>query len=138
MVGHRPSSKRGRQTDDRGAVSEPGLVFDVHQAECPHQFHEEISLLVVQRRTAEAGDRLRAVDDSPLYRRLESFIAGYFDARGNPLQSPIPTFLLPSLAIRSAVEHFLQPARVIHHLNGRGALAAQRAFANGMARVALD
>ena len=70
MVGHRPSAERGRQTDDRGAVSEPGLVFDVHQAEGPHQFHEEIGLLVVQCRAAEAGDRLGAVYDTPVHRCL--------------------------------------------------------------------
>ncbi len=67
MVGHRPSAKRGRQTGDRGAVSEPGLVFYVHQAESLHKFHEEIGLLVVQCRAAETGDGLRAVYDSPVH-----------------------------------------------------------------------
>src|SRR5215510_3712726 len=107
MVGHRSSSKRGRQTDDRGAVSEPGLVFDIHQAEGPHEFHEEISLLVVQRRTAEASDRLRAIYDSPVHRCLKSFIAGLFYARGDPLERPIPRFFLPRRALRFAVEYLL-------------------------------
>src|SRR5262245_49995871 len=138
MVGHRPSTERGRQTDDRGAVSEPGLVFDIHQAEGPHQFHEEISLLIVQRRAAETGDCLGAVYHPPVYRRLESFIASFFDSRSDPLERPIPSLLLPRHAVRFAVEYFLQAPRVVHYLNPRRALAAQGAFANGMGRVALD
>src|SRR5262249_27378329 len=138
MVGHRSPAERGRQTDDRGAVSEPGLVFDIHQAEGPHEFHKEISLLVVQRRAAETGDGLRAVYYTPVYRRLESFIAGFFDSRSDPLQRPIPSFLLPRHAVRFAVEYFLQAPRVVHHLNARRSLAAQGAFTYGMARIALD
>ena len=96
MVGHRSPTERGRQTGDRGAVSEPGLVLDVHQAEGPHEFHEEIGLLVVQRRAAEAGDGLGAVYDSPVHRCLESFIARLFDSRGDPLECPVPAFFPPT------------------------------------------
>src|SRR5262245_44399756 len=138
MVSHRPSSKRGRQTDDRGAVSEPGLVFDVHQAEGPHEFHKEIGLFIVQRRTAETRDRLRAVYRLPIRRCFESLVAGFLDSRGDPLERPIPSFFLPRRALRFAVEHLLQAPRVVHHLNARRSLAAQSAFADGMARVALD
>ena len=74
----------------------------------------------------------------PSTRRLESFIARFFNSRGDPLQGPIPGFLLPRRAARRAVEHLLQAPRVVHHLNGRCALAAQGAFADRMARVALD
>src|SRR5262245_17881017 len=138
MVGHRPSAEGGRQTDDRGAVSEPGLVFEIHQAEGPHEFCEEISLFIVQRRTAQTGDRFRAVYDSPVYRRLEGFVAGFFDSRGDPFERPIPTFFLPRLSVRRAVENFLQAPRVVHHLNARRALAAQSAFAYRMTGIAFD
>src|SRR5262245_65329076 len=103
MVGHRSSSKRGRQTDDRGAVSEPGLVFDIHQAEGPHEFYEEISLLIVQRRAAETGDRFSAVYYTPVYQRLESFIAGFFDSVGDSLERSISSFFLPRHSVRFAV-----------------------------------
>src|ERR1700756_5195788 len=100
MVGHRPSAERGRQTDDRRAVSEPGPVFGVHQAEWPHEFYEEISLLVVERRAAETGNGLCPIYNPPVHGRLESSIAGFFYARGDPLQSPIPAFFLPRCAVR--------------------------------------
>jgi hypothetical protein len=40
MVGHGPPSERGPQTGDRGAMSKPGLVLDVSQAEQPGRLLE--------------------------------------------------------------------------------------------------
>src|SRR5262249_36278773 len=87
---------------------------------------------------AETGDRLRPVYHTPVHRCLESLIAGFFDSRSDPLERPIPRFFFPRIALRFAVEYLLQAPRVVHHLNARRSLAAQGAFTNGMARVALD
>src|SRR5262249_11523673 len=126
-------------TDDRGAVSEPGLVLDIHQADGPHKLYEEIRLLVVERRAAEAGDRHRAVDDATVLRRLlKGLVARLFDLRGDPLQRPVPALLLPLLASRRAVENFLQAPRVVHHLDAGGTLTAKRALADGMLGIAFD
>ena len=101
-------------------------------------FTRSVGFLVIERRAAEAGDRFGAVDRAPLDRGLESFIAGLFDPRGDPLERPVPAFFFPRRAVGFAVEHFLQAPRVVHHLDARRAFAAQSAFADRMAGVALD
>ena len=50
------SSERGPQTGDRGAVSYPGLVLDLHYPKRRHQLLDQVVLLVVERCPAEIGD----------------------------------------------------------------------------------
>src|SRR5215510_15052588 len=113
-------------------------MLDVHQAEGPHEFHQEVGLLVVQRRAAETGDGLRAVDGIAVHNRLEAGVARLFHPCSDPLQGPVPGLLLPRLAARSAIEHLLQAPRVVDHLDSRSPLTAERAFADRMGRIALD
>ena len=68
VVGHGAPAEGGRQTGDRGAVSETGLVLDVDEAEGAHELGQEVALLVVERRAAQAGDGLGAVDHVPVHR----------------------------------------------------------------------
>ena len=62
VVGHRSSTERGPQTGDRGAMSKPGLVLDVDQAEQPGRFLEEVALLVGVLRAAHEADRVGPID----------------------------------------------------------------------------
>ena len=66
VVGHRAPAERGPQTGDRGAVSKPGLVLDVGQAEQPGRLLEEVTLLVGVLRAAQERDRVGAIDREPL------------------------------------------------------------------------
>src|SRR6185503_11563565 len=58
--------------------------------------------------------------------------------RSDAREGPVPRLLLPGRAAGSPVEHLLEPPRVVDDLDGRRALAAQRALADGMAGVTLD
>ena len=62
VVGHRSPTERGPQTGDRGAMSKPGLMFDVGQAEQPGRFLEEVTLLVGVLRAAHEADGVGPID----------------------------------------------------------------------------
>src|SRR6476660_8175288 len=53
------ATERGPQTGDGGAVSYPRLVLDLHGAQGREELLDEVVLLVVQRRAAEAGEAER-------------------------------------------------------------------------------
>src|SRR6266850_1108061 len=60
-------------------MSEPGLVFYVHQAESLHKFHEEIGLLVVQCRAAETSNGLRTLAAQSAFANGMARVALYVD-----------------------------------------------------------
>ena len=61
LEGGRPSSSERRpQTGDGGGVSYTGLVLDLHRPERREQLLDEVVLLVVERRAAEAREAARA------------------------------------------------------------------------------
>ena len=64
-VGGAAATEDGPQTGDGGGVSNTRLVLDLDGAQRREQLLDEVVLLVVQRRAAEAGDAQRAADRSP-------------------------------------------------------------------------
>jgi hypothetical protein len=66
VVGGAAATERGPQTGDGGGVSNTGLVLDLHRAHRGEQLLDEVVLLVVQRRAAEAGDAHRAAQRCPV------------------------------------------------------------------------
>src|SRR5262249_30257735 len=93
---------------------------------------------VVERRAPEGRDGLRAVDGAAVDRRLEGLVPRLLHARGDAREGPVPRLLFPGLAAGRPVEHLLEPPRIVHDLDGGRALAAQGAFADGVAGVTFD
>ena len=60
-VGRAASTERRPQTGDGGGVSYAGLVLDLDRAERREELLDQVVLLVVERRAAEAGEAERAV-----------------------------------------------------------------------------
>src|SRR5262249_58074039 len=94
---------------------------------------QELGFCVAERRAAEARDGLGAVHDAAIDRRLEGLAPRLLHASGDAREGPVPRLLLPGLSAGRPVEHLLEPPRIVHDLDGRRALAAQGAFADGMA-----
>ena len=57
-----PRTERGPQTGDRGAMSKPGLMLDVGQAEQAGRLLKEVALLVGVLRAAHEADGVGPVD----------------------------------------------------------------------------
>ena len=62
VVGHGAATECGPQTGDRGAMSKPGLMFDVGHAEQPGRLLKEVTLLVRVLRAAHEADGVGAID----------------------------------------------------------------------------
>ena len=63
------ATERGSQTGNRGGVSNTGLVLDLDRAQRGEQLLDQVVLLVVQRRAAEAGEAHGAAQLVALARR---------------------------------------------------------------------
>src|SRR5205814_3542762 len=63
VVRHRSSSECGGQTGHRGTVSDPSLLFDMHDAERAHDLRREVTLFATEGRAAGKGDPLGAIHD---------------------------------------------------------------------------
>ena len=74
------ASERGAQTGHRGAMSNAGLVLDLHDAERGVELLHQVVLFVVERRAAEARDPHRAVQRLP-------FVVGGFPRRARASRS---------------------------------------------------
>ena len=89
VVGHRSPPERGPQTGDRGAMSKPGLVLDVRQAEQPGRLLEEVALLVRVLRAAQEADRVRPIDRNLLVADLLGGDPGLVARLPNLLRDPV-------------------------------------------------
>src|SRR5439155_1150774 len=65
VVRHRSSSERGGQTDHRWAVSDPGLLLQVDDAQSAHHLRGEVALFAAEGGASREGDALGAVDHVP-------------------------------------------------------------------------
>ena len=65
-IGHRAASERWPQTGDRGAVSNPGLVFQVADPQAAHGLDDEIIEFVGVGAAAGQGDAFAAVHGAAL------------------------------------------------------------------------
>ena len=116
------------------------VVLDVDEPQGPGHFHEEVALLVVQGRPAEAGDRL-----GPVYggttgvRGDEAGVTRILQASCDTVERPFPVNLLPVRSAGGAIEWFREAPGVIRRkLAQGGALGTGCPAVDGMVRVALD
>src|SRR5262249_58630290 len=66
VIRHRAPPECGRQTDDRGAVSDSGLLFYEHRPEATHHLGGEVAFLAAERGAAREGDTLAAIHEVAL------------------------------------------------------------------------
>src|SRR5262249_16808066 len=130
------------------AVSYPGLVFQVDDAEGPHQLALEVVPLVVHGGAAERGDGRRVVDE--LAHRLaagvlalpvlaEGGVARRLDALGDAVHGPVKGFGFGRVGGRGgAVPDLGDAVGVDRQLEGGGPLGAEGAAADGALWVAFN
>src|SRR4030095_9049162 len=96
VVRHRSSSECGGQTDHRWAVSDPSLLFYMHDAERPHQLRGEVALFAAECGAAGEGDSLGAIHDVAVrVLRDERVVARRFDVLREPVEHEVPGLLFP-------------------------------------------
>ena len=99
MIRHRAASERLCQSRYSGAVSDPGLVFDVHQTQPPQHFLIQPALFVVHGGRADGGDAFRAVYELALgVAGLEALVAACLDVAGDLVQGLFPADSFHSVA----------------------------------------
>src|SRR5207245_693675 len=110
VIRHRAPTECGRQTDDRGAVSDSGLLFYVHHAKRAHQLGGEIPFLTAEGGAARERDALAAIDGVAL-----GVLVGEGYERA------------PDRAVRTQRVHFLRPVdpEVLLDLDRLGEVEAQ-------------
>src|SRR4030095_17189816 len=91
VIRHRAPTECGRQTDDRGAVSDSGLLFYVHHPQGAHELGGQVAFLTAEGRAAGEGDALAAVDRVALgVLRDEGRVARLLDAQGELVEHLLP------------------------------------------------
>src|SRR5262249_37756555 len=96
VVRHRSPPECGRQTDDRGAVSDAGLLFYMHDPQRAHHLGGEVALLAAEGCAPGERDALAAVDRVALgVYGHERCVARLLDALGEPVVQALPADLLP-------------------------------------------
>ena len=112
-VGHRPASERWPQTGDRGAVSNPGLVFQVADPQAAHRLDDEIIEFVGIGAAAGEGDASQRLTVWPLRVLLdERRVAGLLHPVRDLVDGLIPGDVFP--VIRARPPHLrLQQAPIV-------------------------
>jgi len=138
-IGHCPSSKCGGQTDHRGAVSKPGLVFVGNNAEAETEFTEQEVDLVGIGAAADEADGVEAINSSALGVLIrEVFVACVLDAPRDALNGFVPGDVAPFGGAGRAIER-LGKAAVIHdELFERDTFGAEGAAIDGVVGIAFD
>src|SRR4051812_36412815 len=132
------ATEAGPQTGHRGAVSYPRLVLDLDRAERGEQLLDEVVLLVVQGRAAEAGEAQRPPGPLALRLPLPRLVAGADDPVGDHVHRLVEVDPLPLRGVRSAIERVLLARLPRRQLQARAALGAQPTTADRGVGVALD
>src|SRR6266498_2669406 len=133
------AAERGPQTGDGRGVSYPRLVLDLDGPERGEQLLDEVVLLVVQGRPAEAGHSQRAVDPAALLVvLLPGLLAGLDDPVGDHLHGPLERELLPLGAMGPPVLDLGLAQRGGDQALGRRALGAEATARDRAVGVALD
>ena len=139
VVGHRAASERWRQAGHRRAVTEAGLVLQVHHAQAAGELDVEDAGLVAGRRRAEETGGGPAIDHLALGVFLDEVgVAVVLHQTGDAIERLVPGNALPLIAARFAHFGVLQALVAVDVVDQTGALRTQRATADRMIRVALD
>src|SRR5262249_34412478 len=139
VIRHRAPPECGRQTDDRRAVSDAGLLFYVHHPQGAHDLGGQVAFLGGEGGTAGEGDTLAAVDDVAVpVLHHERRVAGVLDPLGEAVEHRVPAHLLPPVAPRRPIERLGHAPGRHGELHGRGTLGAQPALVDRAVRITLD
>src|SRR4030095_2755779 len=123
VIRHRAPTECGRQTDDRGAVSDSGLLFYVHHPQGAHELGGQIAFLTAEGGAAGERDPFTTVDGVAL--RVggdERRVARFLDALGELVEHLVPGDLLPLVAARGAIERLFDTPRRHRAARRRGRL----------------
>src|SRR5581483_6758628 len=132
-------SEGGPQTGDRGGVSYPGLVLDLDGTESGEELLDEVVLLVVERRPAEAAEAERPPQRiAPGIAVLPAPGPGGDDALGDHVHRLSERQLLPPGPVGSAVANGRQATRCLDQTPRRRALGAQPAPGDRAVGIAFD
>src|SRR5439155_11413661 len=116
------------QTGDRGAVSDPGLVLHLDDAQRGVELLEQVVLLVVERGPAQVRDAEGALDVlALLVLLLPGAIAAVAHALGDHVHRPLERDRLPFLGARPAVPASVQAVAARDQLISRRSLRTQPA-----------
>ena len=140
VIRHRAASERLCQSRYSGAVSDPGLVIDVHQAVGAGEDGHGPALFAVDVGAAQMGNGLDTVDGLPFRILLdEAGVTLFLEVPRDAIDGEIPILFLPLVAVGRAVQYLFQAAVVgFRGLVDARSLRAQRAFIDGMFGVAFD
>src|SRR4029079_12288355 len=127
------------QTDHRWAVSDPGLLFDMYDAQAPHELRGEVPLLGRERGAPGERDSLGAIDDVPVrVLRDERVVARRFDVLSQLVEHEVPALLFPLRAARRAIHRRPNATRAGGELHRGRALWTESAFVDRTVGVSLD
>ena len=131
-LGGAAAPERGSQTGNRGGVSNPGLVLDLHGPCCGEQLLDQVVLFVVQGGPAQCCDAHGAAQDPALLIRvLPRAPAGLQEAVHHHVHCSVEIQLLPFRGPRRPVQHTGLAARGVHELLARRTFGAQAPTGNG-------
>src|SRR5208337_3558799 len=138
-IGHCAASEGGPQTGDRGAVSNPGLVFQVADPQAAHGLDDQVVELVGIGAAAGEGDAFAAIDSVAggiLFE--EGVVARLLHLLRNFAVSLLPRDVFPMVRSGAAHLRLEQPAIVENVLRQRRSLGTERAPVNGVIGIAFD
>ncbi len=108
--GGRPAApERGTEAGDRGAVAHPGLILHLDHAEAGQQLLDQVVLLVVEGRAAQAGDAERPGDPPAVLLPLPGVTAQLDHPLGDHVHGGVEVQRLPLGPVRAPVEHLMAP-----------------------------
>jgi hypothetical protein len=90
-------------------VTEPRLVLKIGKSEYPRQLAPEITLLVIERRTAQAHQPGCPVDGNAVFLSYKGLVSGALHAFSDHLNGPVPGDLFPCGPPGAAILHFRKP-----------------------------
>ena len=132
-------SAHGRR---RVGMADAGLVVDVDNAECAGHLDVLVAFLVVDLRTADEGQAVRAADlirlAVDLFRLLPALLAGVLHGLRRAVDRLIPADLLPVIAARCAVQRFRRALLRVRDHRIAEALAAECAAVDWAVRRTLE
>src|SRR6202035_135938 len=120
----------------RGAVSNSGLVFEMHDPQGAHRLYDEVVEFVGIGTTAGPGDGLAAIDG--VARRIllnECIVAGLLYFSGDLVKSIIPGNIFPLRGAGTAYLRLQQTPIVQNVLLQRGSLGTQRPAIDRVVRI---
>src|SRR5689334_20803819 len=138
-VGHCAASEGGPQTGDRRTVSNPGLRFEVAEAQAAHCLYGEKIQFVRVSAAADPTDCFHAIDGvTALVFLNERGVACLLGPASNLIDGLVPGDVFPVIRTWTSHSRFHEPTVVDDFLLERSAFGTQRAAIDWSVGVAFD